>query len=156
MNELIEIGTLNIEEMLKFAEKFSKCLSVGDVILLIGTLGSGKTTYTKGIVKGLGGDERLVTSPTYTLVNIYNADKTIFHVDAYRIQNPEDIFYLLEGELEDNEGIFIIEWGNLVEDNFEGALKIYFDYDGFDSRRLKLECSVEAKTEQIRRCLNNG
>ncbi len=156
MNRVFEIGALNIEEMLEFAEKFSKCLSIGDVILLTGPLGSGKTTFTKGVVKGLGGDERLVTSPTYTLVNIYNAYKTVFHVDAYRIQNSEDIFYLLEGELEDDEGIFIIEWGNLVEDNFEGAIKIYFDYDEFDSRRLKLECGVEAKVEQIRRCLNNG
>ncbi len=156
MKENIELGVLNIEKMLNVAKSFAQCLSDGDVVLLIGPLGSGKTTFTKGIVKGLGGDDRLVTSPTYTLVNIYNAEKTVFHVDAYRVENPEDMFYLIEGELEDNEGIFVIEWGNLVEDNFEDAIKIYFEYDGLDSRRIRIECGDNAKVEQIRRGLENG
>lgn len=156
MKEKIEIGFLDVEKMLNVAERFAQCLSDGDVVLLIGSLGSGKTTFTKGIVKGLGGDARLVTSPTYTLVNIYNTGKTIFHVDAYRVENPEDMFYLIEGELEDNEGVFIIEWGDLVEDNFEESIKIYFEYDGLDSRRIRIECGDKAKIEQIRRCLENG
>ena len=101
-------------ESINFGERFSTYLKSGNVIGLNGDLGSGKTTFIKGILKGLNykGD---VTSPTFTLINEYEADMKVIHVDFYRDDNILRWQNLGFHEIIDNNDIILIEWSNLIE-----------------------------------------
>ncbi len=100
------------EETLSIAESYGKTLSMGDVVLLQGDLGAGKTAFTKGIAKALGIDEPIL-SPTYAYMNDY--DGILYHYDCYRIESGEqaeamgltDYFYM--------NGICVIEWSENIK-----------------------------------------
>lgn len=100
------------EETLSIAESYGKTLSLGDVVLLQGDLGAGKTAFTKGIAKALGIDEPIL-SPTYAYMNDY--DGILYHYDCYRIESGEqaeamgltDYFYM--------NGICVIEWSENIK-----------------------------------------
>jgi tRNA threonylcarbamoyl adenosine modification protein YjeE len=85
----------------------------GDILLLDGPLGAGKTTLVRAFVAGLGGDPRVVASPTFTLLHHYAAQLPIAHVDAYRLEHPGQLVALGFDEIVD-EGIGIIEWAERV------------------------------------------
>lgn len=98
----------------KAGEEFSKKLNPQDVVFLIGNLGSGKTTFTKGIAKGLGITSRII-SPTFVLVRSHDIEKgkikTLYHLDLYRLQNENDVLGInLTDYLEDERGLVVIEW----------------------------------------------
>ena len=86
------------EECINLGVEFSKFISNGDIIILEGELGSGKTTFVKGVLKGLNYASE-VTSPTFTLINEYHADKKIIHIDFYRETKAErwKLIGLLQG-----------------------------------------------------------
>ena len=94
-----------------FASELAKKIKAGTVIALIGNLGAGKTTFTKGLMKGLGYKE-LVKSPTYNLVEIHETEKLrVFHFDLYRINSPHELEEIGIGEyLEEENSICIFEW----------------------------------------------
>ena len=98
----------------KIAETLAKSLKQGDVVCLNGELGVGKTAFTKGLCRALGVTD-YVTSPTYTIINRYDAPVPVFHVDAYRISDIDEMY---EIGFEDclSEGITVIEWSVLIED----------------------------------------
>ncbi len=97
-----------------FAKSLAKDLKAGDVICLNGELGVGKTAFTKGLCEALGVKE-YVTSPTYTIINRYSSDISVFHIDAYRIADSDEMYEIgFEDCLAD--GICIIEWSVMIED----------------------------------------
>ncbi len=101
------------EETVALGEKLAGCLAPGAVVLLIGTLGAGKTTIAKGIVKGLGAaapDE--VSSPTFTLIHEYGDPPAVYHVDLYRIDEPAQLDSLGLEELFDRRAVVLVEWGD--------------------------------------------
>ena len=103
------------EDTLKFAKDFAKNLKIGDVIILLGDLGSGKTKFTEGILSYFG-IENEISSPTFTIVNEYNSDKVnIYHFDVYRLKDSSE-FYSIGGDEYFDKGICIIEWGDIIED----------------------------------------
>ena len=79
----------NEADMIAFGEKLGKALESHSVITLTGELGAGKTTLTKGIGRGLG-IKKIINSPTFTIVKIYEGDKTLYHFDAYRLEDSDD------------------------------------------------------------------
>jgi len=85
----------------------------GDVILLSGDLGAGKTAFTQGFGAALGVDER-ITSPTFTLVHEYEGRMLMHHVDVYRLEDAGEVFDLALPEMLDDGGVTVIEWGNLI------------------------------------------
>ena len=99
------------EETLAFAESYAKTLRGGDVVLLNGDMGAGKTVFTKGVAKGLGIEEE-VTSPTYAYMNDY--DGRLFHYDCYRIESVEQAERLGLGDYFDMGGICIVEWAQNI------------------------------------------
>lgn len=102
-------------DTINFAMDFAKNLRNGNIIVLSGELGSGKTKFTEGILKYFG-LENEISSPTFTIVNEYSNDSaTIYHFDVYRLENSDE-FYAIGGEDYFNNGICIIEWGELIED----------------------------------------
>lgn len=107
----------SVEETQNLAKKLARKISQGSVISLIGGLGTGKTTFTKGFAKQLGIEDH-VTSPTFKLVSEYQGEKyKLYHIDAYRMDGPND-FLNIGGEeyLSSEKNITIIEWGDLLMD----------------------------------------
>ena len=103
------------EETITFAEKLGAKLNIGNVIVLNGELGSGKTKFTEGILKHFGLASE-ISSPTFTIVNEYNADNlNIYHFDVYRFSSSDE-FYYIGGEDYFSQGICIIEWGSIISD----------------------------------------
>ena len=110
-----EIDSLKQTEEL--ASVFAKIVKPPMVILLNGDLGSGKTTFVKSVVKALGCDD-LVTSPTFTLLNTYNAKFPIYHFDMYRLTSAEEAMNVGFEEYFDKkslDGVCFVEWAENVE-----------------------------------------
>ncbi|OFI48351.1 tRNA (adenosine(37)-N6)-threonylcarbamoyltransferase complex ATPase subunit type 1 TsaE [Floricoccus tropicus] len=118
---------LNENDMLTFAEGLAHKLNVGDVIILTGDLGVGKTTFTKGLGKGLGINQ-MIKSPTYTIVREYEGRLPLYHMDVYRIGDDPDSIDLDSYIFGD--GVTVIEWGNLLEADLpKEYLEIIFERD---------------------------
>ena len=103
-----EIKTL--EQTQKLAVSLAKQLQVGDIIALYGTLGVGKTAFTRFLIQSLCGEHEEVPSPTFTLLQTYDADDfSIYHYDLYRLKQPGEVFELgIEDAFYD--GVSLIEW----------------------------------------------
>lgn len=99
------------EETEAFAADYAKTLSAGDVVILDGDMGAGKTVFSKGVAKGLGIEEE-VTSPTYAYMNDY--DGRLFHYDCYRIESVEQAENLGLADYFDAGGICLIEWAQNI------------------------------------------
>ena len=98
-------------------EQLGKTLKQGDVIALIGDLGTGKTCLTQGIARGVGiAPNEIVSSPSYILINEYNGTIPIYHIDLYRLENSEEIAELGLSEYVEGNGICIIEWAERMAD----------------------------------------
>lgn len=102
-------------ETKEFAKKFASNLGKGDVLVLSGDLGSGKTKFTEGFLSYFGLEDE-ISSPTFTIVNEYHKnDINIYHFDVYRLEDSSE-FYAIGGDEYFDKGICIIEWGELIED----------------------------------------
>lgn len=114
-------------------------LKKGDIIVLTGDLGSGKTKFVEGILKYFG-KENEISSPTFTIVNEYNLDNlNIYHFDVYRLED-QDEFYAIGGEEYFDKGICLIEWGEKIENILpKGYKKISFSRNLTDENRRELE-----------------
>ena len=131
MNNLI-FTSHSEDETKNFAFNLASKLNVGDIIVLSGDLGSGKTKFTEGFLKYFN-LENEISSPTFTIVNEYkNKDINIYHFDVYRLEDSEE-FYAIGGEEYFNSGICIIEWGELIKDVLPNDyIHISFDRDNSD------------------------
>jgi len=98
-------------DTLSFGRKLAADLRAGDVVLLSGDLGAGKTVLARGIAVGLGVPAEEVRSPTFTLVNPYQGRLLVYHLDLYRIERPGDLDELGLEEILGGEGVAIVEWG---------------------------------------------
>ena len=105
----------SIDETLSIGFQIGSLANAGDIICLIGDLGTGKTHITKGIAKGLGIDEH-ITSPTFTIVNEYDGRHKLYHFDVYRVNDPDEIEAIGFDEYIFGEGVSIIEWANYIEE----------------------------------------
>lgn len=101
----------SLEETEKIAEDFAKTLKSGDIVLLSGDLGAGKTQFTKGVAKGLGINDT-IPSPTFTIMNSY--ENRLFHFDLYRLHSFEDLINVGAEEFLYSNGISILEWPECV------------------------------------------
>ncbi len=108
---MAKIITASREETETFAREYAKTLSAGDVVVLDGDMGAGKTVFSKGVAAGLGIAEE-VTSPTYAYMNDY--DGRLFHYDCYRIESVEQAESLGLADCFDMGGICLIEWAQNI------------------------------------------
>ncbi len=99
------------EQTEEFAAQYAKTLRAGDVVLLDGDMGAGKTVFAKGVARGLGIEEE-VTSPTYAYMNDY--DGRLFHYDCYRIETPEQAERLGLADYFDMGGVCLVEWAQNI------------------------------------------
>ena len=122
---------------IKLGRKIASQLKKGDIIILSGDLGSGKTKLTEGVLSYFGLQNE-ISSPTFTIVNEYDTeDLKLFHFDLYRLADIDE-FFAIGGEEYFEKGASIIEWGELLEDYLpDKYLKLEFSRDNsFDTKRV--------------------
>ncbi|MDO4667113.1 MAG: tRNA (adenosine(37)-N6)-threonylcarbamoyltransferase complex ATPase subunit type 1 TsaE [Streptococcus sp.] len=142
----------NEEELIEWGERLGKLLKKNDVIVLTGDLGAGKTTFTKGIAKGLE-IRQMVKSPTYTIIREYEGRLPLYHLDVYRIGNDPDSIDL--DEFLFGQGVTVIEWGELLETNLPTQYLAVTILKKNDGRELVFEARGE-RAEELVRDLSNG
>jgi tRNA threonylcarbamoyladenosine biosynthesis protein TsaE len=142
------------EETFELGEKLGETLRGGEMILLSGGLGAGKTLLTKGILHALDFDVDEVTSPSFTLVNLYKTEKfDVYHIDLWRIDENSDAAFAvgLNEILEDETAVLIIEWAERLKsiDYSAKILDVKIEGDGDDLRSIKIyRRDAERETEK--------
>ena len=114
---MLNLKTTSPEETFAFGQCLARVLGKGQVVCLAGDLGAGKTLLVQGLAKGLGIKD-IVNSPTFTILNVYEADFPIYHFDLYRLEYAEELFDIGFYEYTEGQGLSIIEW----PDKFPGEL----------------------------------
>lgn len=132
--------TRSAEETFRLAEEMAAAFRGGEVVLLSGGLGAGKTVFTKGLAAGLGvEDTTRVCSPSYTLVNIYEGRFRIFHIDLFRLRGDQEIRDLgWEDFL--GEGVVVIEWAEKLVFPPEG-IRVMIEQGNDDERTITIRRS---------------
>lgn len=130
-----EYKTRGPDETRDLGRRFAEALRPGDVVLLVGELGAGKTCFAQGLALGLGIEEQ-VTSPTFTLLREYKGRLPLYHLDAYRLEGSADLFDIGVDEYMEGQGVLIVEWGDRARDFFTPEyLEVGFEFAGDDEER---------------------
>jgi tRNA threonylcarbamoyladenosine biosynthesis protein TsaE len=131
---LLDLVTSSPAETEAAGERFGQHLALGDLVLLKGDLGAGKTTFVRGLTRGMGSTAH-VASPTFQLVRVYAGRVQIAHVDLFRLEETADLAELGLDELLD-QGAVVVEWGDRL--NAPEAALLSIEHLGGDRRRLVL------------------
>ena len=131
------------EETFDLGEKIGTSLEGGEIIMLSGGLGAGKTLLTKGILYALRYDTREVTSPSFTLVNLYKTENfNVYHIDFWRLDDNSDVGFAvgLDEILEDETAIVIIEWSEKLKkiSSPNKIIRVTIKGDGDDARSITI------------------
>jgi tRNA threonylcarbamoyladenosine biosynthesis protein TsaE len=117
---------------------FAQTLRGGEVVLLSGDLGAGKTAFVRGLAEGLGVDPKDVTSPTFTLIQEYRSGRLpVFHVDLYRLK-PIEVDELGLDEMSLAGGVLAIEWPDRLPHAFDGVVHVSFTHADENSRVIEI------------------
>ena len=128
-----ESNTITIGEII------GSFISPGDVILLTGDLGSGKTKMTQGIIKGIGSDD-FARSPTFVLITEYEAKFPIYHMDLYRLEGVENLERMQIDEYLYGDGVCIVEWADKANKSFPNkSLRVDFSFLSENQRKIDIE-----------------
>lgn len=137
----MNITTKDENATMELGNKLAEYLSSGDIVLLTGDLGAGKTTFTKGLAQGLGVVEA-VTSPSFTLMNQYHGSdgQYLYHFDLYRIADPDEFLELGIEEFMYGEGVSVVEWCEKLPEMPEHYLLVdlKMSVDDLESRAVQL------------------
>ena len=130
--------TQDPQETIQLGEHFATFVEKGDVFSFVGELASGKTTFIKGILKGLNFNKP-VTSPTFTLVNEYDAKFSVIHIDCYREDEQERWIKLGINDYMDEANVVIIEWADKMKSLLPvNTIQIQFSHKSINSREIFL------------------
>ncbi|MDB5319308.1 MAG: hypothetical protein JWN40_939 [Phycisphaerales bacterium] len=137
----MDYETRSVVETETVAAELARTLGPGSAIALHGNLGAGKTQFVRGLLIGLGGNPRTVSSPTYVLLNIYDTGRLpLFHLDAYRVNGPEDFEAIGFTELLEQGGVVVVEWADRITELLPaGTLHIRIEPLDETTRRISIE-----------------
>jgi tRNA threonylcarbamoyladenosine biosynthesis protein TsaE len=134
-----ELQTANESETSQAGEALGRTLRSGDVVLLFGDLGAGKTAFVRGLARGIGANPDDVSSPTFTLVQEYaGPSATLYHVDLYRLEGAEIDDLGLE-DLISGDGIVAIEWAERWKGRPDDAIEVRLTDLGEDRRSVAID-----------------
>jgi tRNA threonylcarbamoyladenosine biosynthesis protein TsaE len=135
------------EQTQALAAALAQTLRGGEVIALHGELGAGKTQFVRGLLKGLGGNPRTVSSPTFVLLNVYDSGRLpLFHLDAYRVGGADDFEAIGFTELLEQGGIVVVEWASRVSDLLPpNRIDVQIDAIGPTARSIRLMMPAGSK-----------
>ena len=140
--EPIVARTSGPEETKALAAALAEVAQAGDIVVLAGEMGAGKTAFTQGFAVGLGIDAQ-VTSPTFTIIQEYPPGRlALHHLDVYRLDHLREVSDLGLGEMLDEEAVMLVEWGDAVLPVLgDRYLEVRLTFgEGDDDRRLELRC----------------
>lgn len=145
----INIKSNNTSKTLRLGKSLSKLLTKGDIVVLSGELGSGKTKFVEGFLQNYG-LENEISSPTFNIVNEYSSsDTSIYHFDVYRLEDSDE-FYAIGGEEYFEKGICLIEWGELISDVLpKDYIHITIHKDSIDENSRIFEFKTEDNSKYI-------
>jgi tRNA threonylcarbamoyladenosine biosynthesis protein TsaE len=151
MNSTRTIELPDPEATQAFGRRLGQQLFPGAVVALVGPLGAGKTFLTRAIAEGLGiPDSRVVSSPTFVLIQEYDARLPIYHFDAYRLTNPAEFFELGAHEYFEGRGVCLIEWADRVEQFLPAErLRLNLEVVNENARRVHIEVRGAAYEELL-------
>lgn len=129
--------TASEEETSAAGAQLAARLKAGDVVLLYGDLGAGKTAFVRGLARGLGAAADDVSSPTFTIVQEYPGRVTLYHVDLYRLE-PPDVDDLGLEDLVLGDGVVAIEWAERWRGRPDDAIEVRIEDEGEDDRRISI------------------
>lgn len=146
------------DETIHIGRKIGRFLQKGDIVALIGELGSGKTCITQGIAKGLNVPESYyVTSPTFTLINEYPGEMPLYHLDIYRLSGSQDLIDIGYEEYFYGDGIIIIEWAEKIRDILpEDTLFIHLVYVDENTRTINISGNKERSAVLFKELTKGG
>ena len=133
--------TNNVEQTEAVAAALAQGLRGGECVALHGDLGAGKTQFVRGLVRGLGGSPRAVSSPTFVLLNVYDGGRlSVYHLDAYRVSGAEDFEAIGFSELLDQNGVVVVEWAERVIDLLPAdRIDVRIEPLGENRRRIEID-----------------
>ncbi len=127
------------DETMEVGMRIGRKAPAGSVILLIGPLGAGKTVLSKGIARGMGITEEIV-SPTYTIVSEYPSDKTLYHIDLYRVEGREQVENLGLDDFLGARGVSVVEWGEKLDTDLPAPpVRVRIQIDSETERTITVE-----------------
>ncbi len=134
---MFSVITANQEQTWQIGEMLGARLDAGDSVCLYGDLGAGKTSFSYGIAMGLEVEEQYITSPTFTFVNEYHGRVPFYHIDLYRLTDPDELENIGFEEYLDSDGVTVIEWAERAEDELPAeCLSVYLSYVNDHSREI--------------------
>lgn len=131
-----DFTTTSVEETLAIGAKIGKQLTGGEVFLLRGDLGAGKTVFVKGLATGLGIDPTDVTSPTFTLINIHEGRLRLYHIDLYRLESQTNLGLGLEELFDDKSSVIAVEWAERLRVAPARAIPVEMSYISDNERKI--------------------
>ena len=133
------IETHSAAETRALGEQLAKDMKAGDVVLLEGALGAGKSELARGVAKGLGVTET-VTSPSFTILNVYESGRVpLYHFDWYRLEDAEELYEMGLDEYLGGDGIALVEWPERCPEAVpEHCVRIRFEQAGESARRIEV------------------
>jgi tRNA threonylcarbamoyladenosine biosynthesis protein TsaE len=134
-----EFITRSAEETFGLGRRVGEQLGGRAVLLLRGDLGAGKTVFAKGLAEGLDIDPADVTSPSFTLINIYDGRFRLYHVDLYRLEDGASVELGLEEILDERAAVTVIEWAERLGFVPEGAIHVEILYLSDSERRINIQ-----------------
>ncbi|KMP11300.1 ATP-binding protein [Candidatus Nitromaritima sp. SCGC AAA799-C22] len=141
-----KVITHSPEETLVLGERLGHWLETGDIVLLFGDLGSGKTTLTQGICRGLGLPENeYIRSPSFTLINEYAGTAPIYHIDLYRLDSAMEVEALGLEEILFGKGVCVVEWAEKLSPSFSPK-----DPPGMGiDKRMEIHITIQNETDRM-------
>jgi tRNA threonylcarbamoyladenosine biosynthesis protein TsaE len=134
---MFSVITSSREQTWRIGQMLGSRLEPGDLVCLYGDLGAGKTSFSYGIALGLEVKDQYITSPTFTFVNEYKGRIPFYHIDLYRLKDPEELEGIGFEEYIDSEGVTVIEWAERAEDELpDDRLSVYLSYVDEHSREI--------------------
>lgn len=131
--------TKNVQETYEVAKLVASKLSGGEILLLNGDLGAGKTTFTKGLAMALDVDD-VITSPTFTIMKEYYGKLKLYHFDMYRLSNEDEVYELgFEEYLNDENGVAVIEWNKFSSFETSDVFTLNFSRIDDTTRRIEID-----------------
>jgi len=138
-HQKIQWISASLKETERIAVQFSKGLGPGDVVALSGGLGSGKTTFTKGLAKGLGVKD-FIKSPTFNLMHIHQGRCPLYHFDFYRLDNPDLDVLGFEEYIYEGDGVAVLEWPEKIKEELpKNTLRLHLSVVSETKRKISLQ-----------------
>jgi len=134
-----ELTSRSEADTTRVARELAATLRGGDVVLLYGDLGAGKTAFVRGLAEGLGAARDDVSSPTFTLIQEYRGGRLpLFHVDLYRLNDPREVDDLGLDEIA-VDGVMAIEWADRLTSKPEKWIAVWFEHGDEDTRLIRID-----------------